>query len=75
MLNPEELTAIDDWRFEKRMPSRVAAVRELLRRGLAVEGFAIAERGERSSNFGVLTSGSESRNKRRGGRSGNPSVR
>lgn len=75
MLNPEELTAIDDWRFKKRMPSRAAAVRELLRRGLAAEGFAVAEQGKRSSSFGVLTGASESGNKRRGGRSGGPSTR
>ena len=39
MLDPEELDAVDDFRFKKRMPSRAAAVRELLRRGLAAEGF------------------------------------
>ena len=39
MLSPEELVAVDDFRFKKRMPSRAAAVRELLRRGLAAEGF------------------------------------
>lgn len=31
----DELAAIDDFRFKARMPSRAAAVRELLRRGLA----------------------------------------
>jgi metal-responsive CopG/Arc/MetJ family transcriptional regulator len=31
----DELKAIDDFRFRHRMPSRTAAVRELLRRGLA----------------------------------------
>jgi hypothetical protein len=30
-----ELKAIDDFRFRHRMPNRSAAVRELLRRGLA----------------------------------------
>jgi hypothetical protein len=30
MLTAEELTALDDWRFQRRMPSRAAAVRELL---------------------------------------------
>jgi len=35
MLTEEELKAVDDWRFQKRMPSRASAVRELLRRGLA----------------------------------------
>jgi len=41
MLSPEELVAVDDFRFKKRMPSRAAAVRELLRRGLAAEGFSL----------------------------------
>ena len=39
MLDDEELKAIDDWRFENRMPSRAAAIRELLRRGLQSEHF------------------------------------
>jgi len=34
MLDETELKAIDDWRFENRMPTRAAAIRELLRRGL-----------------------------------------
>lgn len=37
MLSPEELAALDDWRFDKRMPSRPAAVRELWRRGVFAE--------------------------------------
>jgi hypothetical protein len=53
MLLPEELAALDDFRFKKRMPSRAAAVRELLKRGLAAEGFAIASSGSKSSDFGV----------------------
>ena len=40
MLTREELEALDNWRFARRMPSRAAAVRELLKRGLAAEGFA-----------------------------------
>jgi hypothetical protein len=36
MLSPEELTAIDDFRFKHRMPTRAAAVRELLKLGLTV---------------------------------------
>ena len=43
MLNAEEFIALDTWRFQKRMPSRAAAVRELLRRGLAAEGFLEAD--------------------------------
>jgi hypothetical protein len=54
MLNPAERKAIDDWRFERRMPSRAAAVRELLRLGLEAEGFRIASDMARSSEFGVL---------------------
>jgi hypothetical protein len=54
MLNAEELQAVENWRFEKRMPSRAAAVRELLRRGLAAEGFITAEHGIRSRDFGVM---------------------
>lgn len=53
MLTEEELEAVDSWRFGARMPSRAAAVRELLRRGLAAEGFKIAELGRRSRDFGV----------------------
>ena len=54
MLTEEELAAIDDWRFACRMPTRAAAVRELLKRGLAAEGFASAGVGARSQDFGVL---------------------
>jgi hypothetical protein len=54
MLNPEELSALDDWRFATRMPSRAAAVRELLRRGLAVEGLNLGTAGKHSASFGVL---------------------
>ena len=53
MLSPEELTVLDDFRFKKRMPSRAAAVRELLKRGLAAEGFTAASFGAKSSEFGV----------------------
>jgi hypothetical protein len=54
MLNSQELAAVDDFRFQKRMPSRAAAVRELMRRGLRAEGFSAATAGERSASFGVL---------------------
>lgn len=37
MLTKDELYAVDDWRFNKRMPSRAAAVRQLLARGLAAD--------------------------------------
>jgi len=54
MLTEEELAAIDDWRFARRMPTRAAAVRELLKRGLAAEGFTVASAGEKSQDFGVV---------------------
>lgn len=54
MLSQNELRALEDWRFKKRMPSRAAAVRELLRRGLAAEGFLLAGEGVRSQDFGVI---------------------
>jgi len=53
MLSPEEVTVLDDFRFKKRMPSRAAAVRELLKRGLAAEGFSAAAYGSKSSEYGV----------------------
>lgn len=53
MLSGNELTVLDDFRFRKRMPSRAAAIRELLKRGLAAEGFEAAAFGARSEDFGV----------------------
>ena len=53
MLTSEELQALDNWRFDRRMPSRAAAVRELLKRGLAAEGFPLADGGSKSQDFGV----------------------
>lgn len=54
MLTEDELAAIDDWRFARRMPTRAAAVRELLKRGLAAEGFLAAHASEKSQSFGVV---------------------
>ena len=54
MLTLAEITALDDWRFKRRMPSRAAAVRELLKRGLEAEGFKLAEQGAKSSDYGLL---------------------
>ena len=61
MLSPEELEAIDDFRFKQRMPSRAAAVRDLLRLGLAAVGLSPAEAGSKSSSFGVLVSNGDRR--------------
>ncbi len=54
MMTQDELRALDDWRFERRMPTRAAAIRELLKRGLAADGFERAETGSKSQDFGVL---------------------
>ena len=35
MLTPQEVKKVDDWRFMRRMPSRAAAVRALLKLGLS----------------------------------------
>jgi hypothetical protein len=53
MLTPEELILIDDFRFKHRMPSRAAAVREILTRGLSALGFAVPLQDLHSSEFGV----------------------
>lgn len=37
MLNDDELEALDEWRFRMRMPSRAAAIRQLLRFGLELD--------------------------------------
>lgn len=56
MLAPEELSAVDDFRFKHRMPTRAAAVRELLKFGLASSS-AVTSDGSKSSNFGVIGRG------------------
>ena len=53
MLSGTELTILDDFRFKRRMPSRAAAIRELLKRGLAAEGWEAAAFGAKSEDFGV----------------------
>jgi hypothetical protein len=54
MLSPDELKAVDDFRFRHRMPSRAAAVRELLRLGIAGAGRVLVEHATRKSrDYGV----------------------
>jgi len=60
MLTDIELRALDDFRFVKRMPSRAAAIREILRRGLLADGFSIANEDARSGEFGVIQDESNS---------------
>jgi hypothetical protein len=54
MLTENELRVVDDWRFRRRMPSRAAAVRELLKRGLAAEGLTLPDGRTKSQDFGVV---------------------
>jgi hypothetical protein len=58
MLSPEELAALDDFRFKHRMPTRAAAVREILKLGLTVAANGAAA-GMKSSNYGVFNRGPE----------------
>jgi hypothetical protein len=65
MLTQEEVEALDNWRFSRRMPSRASAVRELLKRGLAAEGFVLAEGGQRAGDFGVVSTAPNGRTETR----------
>jgi hypothetical protein len=62
MLSPDELTAVDDFRFKHRMPSRAAAVRDLFRLGLASLSLVNDGAGRKSADFGVLRDGDGSHN-------------
>jgi hypothetical protein len=61
MLSPEELRAVDDFRYHFRLPSRAAAVRELMKRGLSAIPTGPAGDGSRSKDFGVLRTANGSR--------------
>jgi len=54
MLEPGELRAVDDFRYKFRLPSRAAAVRELLKRGLTSAPTGEVDDRSRSQDFGVL---------------------
>ena len=53
MLTADEMVILDDFRYKQRTPSRASAIRELLKRGLAAEGFEGAAFGSKSEEFGV----------------------
>jgi metal-responsive CopG/Arc/MetJ family transcriptional regulator len=57
MLDEDELRALDTWRFEHRMPSRSATIRELLRKGLTGVDPTHAEQHRKSESFGVIANG------------------
>lgn len=62
MLSPDELAAVDDFRFQHRMPSRAAAVRDLFRLGLTQAGLSgPAAAGRTSAQYGVFGKGNGNR--------------
>jgi len=58
MLSAQELSAIDEFRYKHRIPSRAAAVRELLQVGLA--GTLTDGDGRKSSEYGIFRRGTNS---------------
>jgi hypothetical protein len=67
MLSAEELSAIDDFRFKFRLPSRASTIREILRRGLQALGHEAPDPHVRSTDYGVIgerRAGSKSRKAR-----------
>lgn len=54
LLAEDELTAIDDWRYDMRIPTRAAAIRELLRRGLTSKDLRAPADNAETSEYGVL---------------------
>lgn len=56
ILTAEELTALDDWRFANRMPTRAAAIRELMKRGMGVhlDGDGASRVGRRSRDVRLV---------------------
>jgi hypothetical protein len=63
-LKGEELTALDDFRFKRRMPTRAAAIRELLKRGLAAEDFEASPFSAKSEDYGVIGTDPKGRNRK-----------
>ena len=53
MLTPQEVRKVDDWRYMRRMPSRAAAVRALLKLGLASIEVEVGRAGFESQNGGA----------------------
>lgn len=56
MLADEEVEAIDRWRYENMIPTRAAAIRELLRRGLAVTDGEAPVANAETRDYGVISS-------------------
>lgn len=54
MLALVELEAIDDWRYDNRIPTRAAAIRELLRRGMTAMDLAPPEQNAETGEYSVI---------------------
>jgi hypothetical protein len=55
MLDVDELEAIDAWRFDNRLPTRAAAIRELIKRGLMNRTLEPPHtRDSKTTDFGVV---------------------
>jgi hypothetical protein len=55
MLDVDELEAIDAWRFNNRLPTRAAAIRELIKRGLLNQALEPPETKDlRTTDFSVV---------------------
>ena len=59
MLSPQEFAALSYFQFQQRMPSRSAAIRELLRLGLTSKKTLRRQDRKKTTDFGVLDSPSE----------------
>jgi len=70
MLSQQELAAVDDFRFKNRMPSRAAAIRDILRLGLASLDSQSAPAGMKSQDVGVLLNGAKEPRAKRAARVG-----
>jgi hypothetical protein len=56
MLDDDELEAIDSWRFDNRLPSRAATIRELIKRGLMNRNLEPPDTKDvKTTDFSVLT--------------------
>jgi len=54
MLAHVEMQAIDDWRYDNRIPTRAAAIRELLRRGMAANELPDPQPNAETGDYGVV---------------------
>ena len=53
MLSPDELAAVDDFRFKKRMPKSSSCGSGVAAAGACRRGFGLALAGAKSTDFGV----------------------